>query len=938
MKRTILNRLPIFFYPLIATIIYIGIFVVLHESIDNGMFALAIFPVAIASWFLGIRVGIIWFIIFLGINVSFIFFFESSENHKELLISSLSGSLFVLMVGIGAGWIRTLNQKIKIELTKREKYQAALQKSEEKFRAQFENLSEGIAIDKIIYDDDKPVDWIITDVNPAYERIMRLTREDVIGKHATELYGSYETIEPFLKSYDHVLRTGKPISNQAHYLIRDRKIVISASSLGDDQIVVIFSDVTEQEKTVESEKKQREFSAIMAKIISALNETMKLDEVLNIILENLEKFVSFDAADITLIQDDQLRIARHIGYHKLGLFDFAENFNVNVNDIATCKWMIEYQSPMVVADTSKSDIWTTFPEVNWIKSYLGLPIIARGKVVGILNFLSAEKGFYENFPYEDLLPFSEQAAFAIENTRTFEETQNRSQRLAVINEIAFQMNQPTELDTLQQMAVDYLAEALNIHQVGLAMMNPDKKTMTIVADHLAPGNQSVKGSTITLEENPSMEYILSNKSSFHSQDAQNDPMLKAVNHFMTAQHINSILLIPLIAGGEVIGTIGCDIINENRIFTPEEISLAEIITNLVAGRIELEKLIMNEKKRATELSMLYETSLAITKPYELSKLHNQIVERATWLLDATAGMLYLKTDKDDVFECKVSYNNQYDPVGTTLKIDQGAVGIVARTLEPFIINDYGNWHDKPDIFSKLTEKFALLSVPVIHQSRIMGVIQILRDPGKPSFTQEEANLLSLFSNQVAITLENSRLLNEVQELAIHDPLTGLFNRRGFAEIAEREIEIFNRFGHPLSLLFIDLDHFKEVNDSHGHAIGDQILIGIANRCKNILRNVDVICRYGGEEIVILLLESDLEVAVEIGKRINNVVKLYPFHTEVGPITQTVSIGVAEYQNYMKNVDSIILNADMALYKAKSNGRDCVVPFLEEDFPSKRNDK
>jgi diguanylate cyclase (GGDEF)-like protein len=402
---------------------------------------------------------------------------------------------------------------------------------------------------------------------------------------------------------------------------------------------------------------------------------------------------------------------------------------------------------------------------------------------------------------------------------------------------------------------------------------------------------------------------------------------------MTSQHINSILIIPLIVSGEVIGTIGCDIINDNRILTSEKINLAEILTNLVAGRIELEKLIANEKKRATELAMLYETSLAITKPYELSKLHNQIIERATWLLDASAGMLYLRTDQTDVFECKVSYNNQYDPIGTTLRLGEGAVGIVAQTSQPLIIEDYVNWDKKPPFFNQINDNFALLSVPVIHQSQTLGVIQIIREHGKPSFESSDADLLSLFSSQVAITLENSRLLTEVQKLAVLDPLTGLLNRRGFAELAEREIDRAHRFKHSLSLLFLDLDHFKKINDEHGHLIGDQILVGIANRCKNILRSVDLTCRYGGEEFVILLVETNLEDALAIAKRINNVIKLYPFITDIGPINITTSIGVAKFENHMHSIDAIIQNADTALYKAKSGGRDCVVPFLEADFPS-----
>lgn len=937
MTNKIFNRIPKYVYPIVATLLFVAIFWVFHRFIGGGLYVLAIFPIAIIGWFYGIRLSLLSSFIFILINLALFIYFNAFDIHKDVFWSAIPGLISVIFFGIAAGWISDLNSKLKKELSERKKYEIALQKSEKKFRTQFENLVEGVAIDEIIYENGKPVDWIITDVNPAYERIMKLSREEVLGKHATMLYGSYKAIEPFLETYDHVLRTGEIIVNKDHHLIRDRKIVISASSLGDNQVAVTFTDITEQENAVQSELKQREYLLTMSKITSALNETMKLDDVLNIILENLEQFVSFDAADITLFQDGHLKIAKHIGYDKFGLKSFADNFDVDINKMSTGKWMLIHQQPLIVADTSQSEIWTTFTEVEWIKSYLGLPIFAKGIFVGVINFLSSEKGFYENFSYEPLIPFSEQAAIAIENTRTFEEIQERSQRLAIINQIAFQMNQPAELEDIQQLAVDSLAEALNINQVGLAMINSDRKTMTVVADHPGPGNHSVKGSLIPLENNPSMDYILKNKKSFLSTDAQNDPMLSAVNNFMVGQHIYSILIIPLIVGGEVIGTLGCDIITENRVLTQEEISLAEILTNLVAGRIELERLISKEKKLAMELSMLYETSLAITKPYEISNLHNQIIENATWLLGADAGILYLKLDDEDVFECKVNYKNQYDPIGNRLKAGEGAVGIVAQTSQPLIIEDYGTWEYKPPIFSNIKDHFSLLTVPVIYQSQILGVIQILRESDKPKFVKNDANLLSLFSNQVAITLENARLLNEMQELALHDPLTGTLNRRGFGEIAEREIEMAHRFNHPLSLLFLDLDEFKSINDTHGHAVGDQILVGIANRCKNTLRNVDVICRYGGEEFLIMLMESDLHEANEIAKRINKVIKLYPFHTEAGPINLTVSIGAAQFENHMKKIDTLINNADIALYKAKSSGRDRVEVFLNSDSPSQAND-
>ncbi|MBW6472277.1 MAG: GAF domain-containing protein [Anaerolineaceae bacterium] len=469
MKNNILNKIPKFVFPVSATVLYTLIFLVLHAKLGNGIAALSIFPVALSGWYYGVKWGIFSSFILLFLNYQ-LFYYLSGVHAAEISFKAgVTGFASVIMVGIGSGVLHKLNQKIKHELTRRDIYEIALQKSEQRFRSQFENMIDGMAIDEVLYEDGKPVDWIVTDVNPAYENIMNLSRDEVIGKRATEIYGSFAAIEPFLLDYDRVLKTGKPIKKQRLYLLMNRNLILSAFALGENQLAVIFNDMTEQQQALLAEKKQRQFVDTLGKITFALNETMKLDEVLDIILENMGVFVTFDAADITLIHNDRLKMARYIGYSKFGLDEFAESFNIALDEMSTSKWMVKNKAPLIIADTSASQIWTVFPEVEWIKSYMGLPIIARGKLVGFLNFLSSHQEFYKDFPFEQLLLFSEQAAIAIENSRAFEETQKRSQRLAIINQVAFKMTQPADLDVIQQLSVDSMVEALGVDQVGLAL-------------------------------------------------------------------------------------------------------------------------------------------------------------------------------------------------------------------------------------------------------------------------------------------------------------------------------------------------------------------------------------------------------------------------------------------------------------------------------------
>lgn len=170
--------------------------------------------------------------------------------------------------------------------------------------------------------------------------------------------------------------------------------------------------------------------------------------------------------------------------------------------------------------------------------------------------------------------------------------------------------------------------------------------------------------------------------------------------------------------------------------------------------------------------------------------------------------------------------------------------------------------------------------------------------------------------------ELERLYAQAQRAAITDPLTGIYNRRGFFELSERELQRANRFGHPLSAVMFDIDHFKRLNDAHGHAAGDQALKETAERCFRALRKVDILGRYGGEEFAALLPETDLESACQAAERLR-IAATPPIQTGGAEIHLTVSLGVAVRNRDDDTLDILLRRADQALYEAKSAGRNCV---------------
>jgi diguanylate cyclase (GGDEF)-like protein len=175
-------------------------------------------------------------------------------------------------------------------------------------------------------------------------------------------------------------------------------------------------------------------------------------------------------------------------------------------------------------------------------------------------------------------------------------------------------------------------------------------------------------------------------------------------------------------------------------------------------------------------------------------------------------------------------------------------------------------------------------------------------------------------------LERKRMEEEVQRLATTDPLTGVANRRHFLQQVDAELERFHRSGVVATLLRVDLDHFKKINDGHGHAAGDAVLRHFADLIRHNLRHTDSFGRLGGEEFAILLPASRLAGAMELAARLCQIVAAAPAEVGEKIIPVTISIGVTEFQADETGVESMMARADAALYRAKQTGRNRVVVY------------
>ena len=209
-----------------------------------------------------------------------------------------------------------------------------------------------------------------------------------------------------------------------------------------------------------------------------------------------------------------------------------------------------------------------------------------------------------------------------------------------------------------------------------------------------------------------------------------------------------------------------------------------------------------------------------------------------------------------------------------------------------------------------------------------GAIDYIKKPlDKTELLLRVENQLKLNKAYAGLRRSNDELLEAyalLQQLVTVDPLTGLENRRSLMDFAEVQLKLAQRYKSFFSIILIDLDYFKKINDTYGHLIGDEILKNIAKILKYVLRNVDHIGRFGGEEFIVILPNTNLKNAVVTAEKVREAIANFKHNIEEQIIQATVSIGIASYNPLDDDVNQILERADQALYQAKSSGRNCSI--------------
>ena len=356
------------------------------------------------------------------------------------------------------------------------------------------------------------------------------------------------------------------------------------------------------------------------------------------------------------------------------------------------------------------------------------------------------------------------------------------------------------------------------------------------------------------------------------------------------------------------------------------------MSNTTLPRNELGKLpaLSEHDKRVQQLNTFNEIGKALTSTLDLKEVLNIVMEKISETLTSKNwSLLMIDEEKDDLYFEIVVGEGADNIKDVRLKLGEGIAGWVAQEGKPVLVLDVNKdprFSNKVDRSSHFETK-SVVCVPMKSKGKCLGVIELINEVEDGAFGEEDLLMLMILADYTAIAIENANYLKEVQELTITDDLTKLYNSRHLASFLDYEVERARRYDMHLSLIFFDLDKFKDVNDTHGHLIGSKLLQEVGSVIYTTLRKVDMACRYGGDEFVIVLPQTTKEQAYRTTEKLRDLINKHLFMQDENlNLNITASFGIASYPDDANSKADLINLADQAMYRVKTDTRDGIASF------------
>ena len=402
--------------------------------------------------------------------------------------------------------------------------------------------------------------------------------------------------------------------------------------------------------------------------------------------------------------------------------------------------------------------------------------------------------------------------------------------------------------------------------------------------------------------------------------------------------VTDLCAVPLLRRGELLGILCADRTGE-RPFTAEEQARVAAAAQHVQRIVDQERAFSAIERGRYEQEQFYRASELLSGALGLDEVYSKSFRAIRAIADYDLAVLtgydaHAQAHRVLAVDAPGARDPEYGVDWGTLAdglhdlVFEDGAGLVAMAVKNRHHMPVDDERVEPEtvvftLHTRLRRAQSLLVLPLVRGDQVLGAIT-LASARERRFPRPTREMLRVISHQVSVSLQNARMYRAMEERATTDGLTGLTNHRAFRERLAQIHALAERTGQKFALILTDIDHFKKVNDSHGHPVGDAVLKRVAAVFAGRARKVDVVARYGGEEFVLILPDTDGDGAELFANKLREEVAAQTMTSDQGPFQVTISMGVAEYPQDGSDPSELIERADQALYRCKRGGRNCVI--------------
>lgn len=846
------------------------------------------------------------------------------------------------------------------------------------------------------------LDGRIVYVNPQFEHMTGYSLAEVLGQNP-RLLSSQQQDKEFYQQFWQTLLAGQTWKGTFINRRKDGRFYYQASTIfpikdPQNRIInyaAVLRDITAQINLDQELQAFARQERLLNDILQASLIQTDIQRMLQILADRLGELLEADGCYITRWDE-----ARQVVIPSAAYGELRETYPLirpEPDEPTLTRLALERQRPIPIPDVRQSNLVSQrVLQLLPSRSLLVFPLMVGEARLGALLISHHEVHHYT--PAE--IALGERAArlvsLAIFKTLLLEREQRQrrqaealARQLQTINQMGLEVSGALELEQLLQLVYQRLGELLTFERFILALYQPQPGNLIFRAlgDPRAGLLTAQASRAPQLKLNKAPEYlqqvIITGRTVFlprcqpqecelpllnewlqratpSAAETTDRPVADRENRAPLFPAMHSALGVPLRARNQIIGLIM--LMNASPAeYSSDQILLLETIASQIAAAIENILLIESAQRRAQEAEILRQAGATAATTLDLEHTIELILQQLGRVVPySSAAVHILQGEEEEFHRGKLLYTEIVgnagfaEPervMGMRLPLDlQNPLTQVIATRQPRVEFDvqieFLQFREPPH-----NHIHGWMGVPLIVQDRLIGAIS-MDSAEQGAFTEEHAQLATAFANQVAIALDHARQFEDTQRMAIIDALTGLFNRRHFYDLAEAEFSLCQEKGSPISVMMLDLDDFKVINDTYGHPTGDVVLHEVAVVCQNVLRKGDIIGRYGGEEFIVILPETDSLATVQVAERLRQAVaarQIQPLKRDLLPFFITVSIGVAtdtinqpagdqtvypstEHKSpagdYLTGsvrhrLEHLIDHADQALYYSKNTGKNRV---------------